>query len=467
MTQGRLFNRLALVVAFTSCLLQTVNICGQTNLTILKHFSSLPAPAVPFGSLTVGSNNILYGTTVAGGVSTGGVVYAIEADGSNFRIVKDLASPTNGITPYGKLAWGTDGRLYGTTYAGGTSNLGTVFGVNTDGTGYAVLHNFTGTTDGQNPNAGLTEGTDGALYGTTYFANTSTRGTVFKINKNGSGYSILHAFTGKPDGQQIQCQLLQASDGMLYGTTIYGGAAVGGTLFKMNLDGTGYTILLNFGSPTANGYLPAGGVIEASDGYLYGVAGTGGGSGYSGVIYKTDKNGASYQVVYRFPTVSGNSQAAGAELLEGPNGELFGVLEFGSANEGGIYKVNKDGTGFTSLWTFSSTAGDANQPLFSLIRLNNGILYSVTPYGGLKGSGCIFALSDAPLPPRVQSLSIGNTSNSISFSSTSRVQYDVQRTTNLATWTSIATVTSPASGQTNFLDLTPPHPTAFYRLHQH
>lgn len=100
-----------------------------------------------------------------------------------------------GQNPQASLIEGNDGALYGTTRQGGSANGGTVFKVNKDGTGYGVLHSFSNTSgDGDNAYASLTEGTDGALYGTTTIGGSDGIGTVFKVNKDGTGYAILRSF---------------------------------------------------------------------------------------------------------------------------------------------------------------------------------------------------------------------------------------------------------------------------------
>lgn len=441
---------------------------AQTNFTILKGFGNLPGGVVPFCPLITDPNGVLYGTTVAGGVSTQGVVFAINPDGSNYRVIKEFSGTTNGMSPYGALVLASDGRLYGTTYSGGTSNFGTVFGLNTDGSGFATLHSFTGSTDGKNPRDGLIEGKDGALYGTTYFADTSTRGTVFKVNKNGTGYSVLHIFTGAPDGQQVTCKLLEASDGLIYGVTPFGGTKNIGTIFVISSDGSIYYTLFSFGSINASGYAPVGGVIECGDGNLYGVANLGGGTGNSGVIYKIDKGGVNYQILYHFPDPGNGGQAPAGDLLDGADGTLYGVTQLGGTYEvGSIYKINKDGSGFMVLRSFSSTGGDANEPLYALLQLPSGLLYGTLPYGGPSGTGCIFALSNLPLRPRLLSLSTSASSNVLQFSATSSVQYDVERSMDLSTWTTLGTSTSPIGGQTNYTDINPPQSAGFYRLQQH
>src|SRR2546422_3981714 len=214
---------------------------GQTNFTIVKSLSS--DAAVPFCHLIEGTDGAMYGTTVAGGISNSGAVFMLRRDGSGYATLKNFLG-ADGAGPYGDLVEGTNGALYGTTYAGGSSNFGTVFRLNKDGSNFSVLHNFLGGADGKNPRGALIKGTDAALYGSTVFSDSTTRGTVFKLDEDGNNYTVLHNFTGSPtDGQQIESKLLQGTDGALYGTTGYGGSGFVGTVFKLNTDGSGYTLL--------------------------------------------------------------------------------------------------------------------------------------------------------------------------------------------------------------------------------
>jgi uncharacterized repeat protein (TIGR03803 family) len=195
----------------------------------------------PLGGTLTLSGGTLYGTTVHGGmgssIGTGndGVVFAINTDGSGYtNLVNFTGGTTNGANPYGSLTLvGT--TLYGTTRIGGTANLGTIFSVNTDGTGFSTLFNFTGgTTNGANPNGALTFG-GSCLVGTTKAGGSANDGIVFKINPDGSGFSILHNFTGtdgiNPDGD------LTYTNNTLYGWTSSGVGSVKGTVFAMGVGG--------------------------------------------------------------------------------------------------------------------------------------------------------------------------------------------------------------------------------------
>ena len=207
--------------------------------------------------------------------------------------------------PYGALLQATDGNLYGTTEAGGANGVGTVFKITTSGT-LTTLYSFcsqSGCMDGYLPYAGLVQATNGDLYGTTGFggascADTGGCGTIFKITKSGA-LTTLHSFcsqNGCPDGKKPFAGLIQATNGNLYGTTVGGGANGGGTLFKITTSGT-VTTLYSFCSQSAcaDGQTPLAVLVQATNGDLYGTTGFGGANcadtGGCGTIFKITKSG--------------------------------------------------------------------------------------------------------------------------------------------------------------------------------
>src|SRR5262249_47649354 len=157
-----------------------------------------------------------------------------------------------------------------------------VFRIEKDGSGYSVLHifSFGAGNDGSDPRQ-LIEGSDRALYGTTGSGGTADNGTVFKLNKDGSGYTLLHSFTGTVgDGSNPCAGLLEGSDGALYGTTAEGGSSLSyGTVFKLNKDGSGYRVLHRFVSGLGDGRNPRAALVEGSDGTMYGTTPGGGTDG--------------------------------------------------------------------------------------------------------------------------------------------------------------------------------------------
>src|ERR1035437_186592 len=345
----------------------------------------------PLGSL-ITDGTFLYGMTYQGGINGDGCVFKIKPDGTGYSKLYDFTNDSiNGINPYGSLI--SDGVFfYGMTYGGGTYGVGTIFKIKPDGTGYAKLLDFSGTANGANALGSLI--TDGTfLYGMTSKGGTNDMGVIFKIKPDGTGYSKLHDYIGYPtDGSNPYGDLF--FDGtFFYGMTI-GGVANNyyGTIFKIKLDGSGYAKLLDFAGAT-NGEGPTGSFI--SDGtFLYGMTSNGGTStncnGGCGVIFKIKPDGTGYSKLYDFT----GSPTDGAN----PSGNLFsdgtffyGVDQADMSNGGNLFKIKPDGTGFTKLHDFGLYS-NGNDPIGSLVS-DGTSLYGMTEYGGstcLSGCGTIY-----------------------------------------------------------------------------
>ncbi len=211
--------------------------------TILKHFHKSPDAENPSCDL-IYSSNTLYGTTQLGGTNGYGAVFKLDLNGSNYAVLHSFTYTPDGAYPLTGLALGGD-TLYGTTYSGGTNGYGTVYKINTDGSGYAELKGFSGYPDGATPYGGLVL-SGGTLFGTTSGGGTNNAGTIFKINTNGSGYAILrHCSSATGSAPWSGLALVRNT---LYGTTTAGGVPPDnfGTVFKINTDGSGFAVLAGF-----------------------------------------------------------------------------------------------------------------------------------------------------------------------------------------------------------------------------
>jgi uncharacterized repeat protein (TIGR03803 family) len=225
--------------------------------TILYSFSAGAPPyltnsdgGAPWGGLVL-SSNTLYGTAAMGGSSGNGTVFKVNTDGSGFTVLKTLAGGSDGANPAAGLLL-SGGTLYGTTSAYNSgSGYGTVFKVNTDGSGFTVLKNFSPlvnhtNSDGAYPYAGLVL-SGNTLYGTTSGGGSSGNGTVFQINTNGSGFTVLKNFSPlvnntNSDGAHPEADLV-LSGVTLYGTTSDGGSSGKGTVFSLVLHGPPLTLI--------------------------------------------------------------------------------------------------------------------------------------------------------------------------------------------------------------------------------
>ena len=350
--------------------------------------------AYPYAGVAQGSDGALYGTTSRGGTDDNGTVFKLNADGTGYAVLHRFDfSIGDGGFPSG-LVQGSDSALYGTTGEGGTNGIGAVFRLNTDGTGYTVLHNFTGIGgDGATPSAGLLLGRDGALYGTTFEGGPNGSGTVFRLNTDGTGYRVLHTFTGSVgDGVYPNEALVQGSDGALYGTTSYGGTNGSGTIFKLRTDGTGYAVVHNFTGSAGDGAIPLGGLVQGSDGAMYGASEFGGWS-RDGTLFKLNGDGTTYSVLYGFSSSGGDGASPSGALVQGSDGALYGTASAGGTNDSGsVFKLNTDGTGYAVLYRFGSNTGDGRGPS-GVVQGSDGAFYGTTSGGGTNGNGTVFRLN--------------------------------------------------------------------------
>jgi len=327
--------------------------------------------------------------------------------GQNFTTLHAFTGGTNGANPCAGLLL-SGGTLYGT--AGGPylvgapfgtpSGYGTVFSINTNGTGFATLHSFTGLTDGATPQADLIL-SGSTLYGTTanggpysfvvHGAPGGTPngyGTVFAISTNGTGFTVVHGFTNNPDGAS-PCGRLVLNGSTLYGTTAKGGSNGYGMVFSVNTDGTAFSNLYSFSvlvsGTNSDGVNPYAGLVLLGT-TLYGTAANGGSGGH-GTVFSLNTNGTGFTTLHSFTAGSDGANPRAALLLS--SGTLYGTAQGGGSGYGVVFKLNTDGNGFTNIYIFHGN--DGASPDSSLITYDD-TLYGTTALGG-AGSGTVFTVN--------------------------------------------------------------------------
>ena len=334
------------------------------------------APQAP---LIQGPDNTLYGTTTSGGTNGAGVVFKIQPDGSGYIVLWNFTGGDDGGSPFAGLLLSGD-TLYGTTYNGGKSLYGTIFAVNTDGSGFTNLYSFTGGLDCGNPAAGLIL-TGGTLYGTTTGESGGIPyyGSIFKINTNGAGFAVLKTFkAGDGTGANPHGGLCQ-SNGLLYGTT-YSGTPGYGTVFRLGISGAAFTTLYRF-SGVADGN-PMGGLVLLNN-QLYGTT-TG------GTIFRISTGGAGFTVLHQFGSTGNDGLTSQAGLIVSGN-TLYGTTRFGGNNGlGTLFAINSDGSGMTNLYNFNDASGDDPQ---AGLLLSGNTLYGTASEAGPAGGGTLFGVS--------------------------------------------------------------------------
>lgn len=353
--------------------------------------------ANPSAALLCGSDGRLYGVTESGGAATNGTVFALNHDGSGFTNLWNFSGAGgDGANPPASLIEDTNGVLYGMTYFGGSSNAGSIYKLGKDGSGYAVLYSFLGLNagDADSPNAALKLASDGALYGTTLLGGTNGAGTVFKLNPDGGGYAILHHFAGGGEGRYPQSALLEAADGALYATTGAGGNGEGGTLFKLNKDASGFATVKSFYAfAGGDGFYPADALLPGSDGKLYGTT-VKGGEFAGGTVFGMNPDGSAYQLLKSFGASATDGTDPRGGLVEGVDGALYGATYSGGAsNAGTVFRLNHDGSGYGVLLHFGSITNDAQNPYGGLVQGTDGQLYGTTVFGGTNKAGTVFRVA--------------------------------------------------------------------------
>lgn len=369
----------------------------------------------PYWGLIKGSDGNFYGTTSAGGLpSTDGVltdgngtVYRVTQTGAETVLYRFSGKPADGALPLAVIQ-GSDGNLYGTTELGGPNDYGTVFKLTPEGV-ETVIYFFKGGTDGAFPQA-LVEANDGNFYGTTSDGGAHDAGCIFRLTPQGVE-TILYSFSGPPDGANPMGQLIQGSDGNLYGVTFSGGLPIpgtaqpnsfipdyGGTVFKVTLQGV-ETILHSFAAG-ADSESPMAGLIQASDGNFYGTTGGGNFNNVSAAAAVNTNSGTVFRVtlageesiVHTFAASGSEGAFPGAQLVQGSDGNLYGTAGRGGAYGGGTaFQILPAGF-VTVLYSFPSATKSISNPDTNLIQGSDGNLYGATGGLGAHNEGYFFKL---------------------------------------------------------------------------
>jgi len=397
-------------------------------------FQVVSTEASSSAALLLASDGNFYGTTNGGGTHKLGSVFQCTPAGTVTTLYSFTGGDDGGYL-YAKLVEGADGQLYSTTGFYGTGNHGTVFKITKTGT-LTTLHRFIGT-DGGNPYAGLTLAADGNFYGTTGSYGANHLGVVYKMTPAGD-VTAIYSFTSDDDGYFPSCDLVQASDGSLYGTeagnhgfgsvfkittagaltvlnsfpgaegatpdtalaqdadgnlygvTYNGGTYNLGTVFRYSSTGV-FTTLHSFAGGAECGN-PEGGLVLAPDGNFYGTTGDVGGQGVLwGTIYRITPAG-DFTIIHTFNKTDG--WRPDSTMVIGPDGALYGTTNLGGANsQGSIFKITTAGV-FTSVYNFTG-GDDGGEPLAALTLGTDGNFYGTCAYKGHFGYGTIFTMTPA------------------------------------------------------------------------
>lgn len=363
---------------------------------VRANFTSATTGANPIQGLTLGRNGLYYGLCRAGGTNGVGTLYQFNPSTNALLVRVSFSAAGNGSTPRARLSRNADGSvLFGTCFTGGANNGGTIFrygsisataGANGP-TSVTKLHDFVpgvGNT-GSGPFRGVTLASNGKLYGMTFLGGAANGGVLFELNSTTpSAYTVLHDFilaTGwKPFGE-----VMQASDGHLYGITSQGGTGAAGTIFKYDLSGPGYSVVQNLNNTTGNGAY--GGMIQAANGLLYGMMKQGGTANF-GTIFSFDRTTSTYTVLAELNALGLRNPES--RLLEISPGVFIGTTKLGgTANSGCAFRFQPSTSTTTKLVSFGFSPGSG--PKGKMLLASNGLFYGLAGTGGTNSQGVLFS----------------------------------------------------------------------------
>jgi len=395
---------LFVLLGATSALAQTV--------TTIFNFNGTKGSSPFLERLTQGRDGKLYGTTYTGGASDLGTVFRVDP-ASGHEIVIHSFDGTNGSNPAGGLTLASNGDYFGTTQYGGSAGDGVLYEITSGGT-YIVLHQFLGGSDGSYPYGPPIEASDGSLYGTNSGGNTEAP-TIYKVTRAGA-YSAVYTYDKATTGWLVY-GLIQGSDGLLYTMSNQGGSGNCGTIVKLALSGQ---VKATFPFNCANGGNPVLPLIQANDGNYYGTT-FGGGAHNSGVIFKLTPS-FTEKVLYEFG--SGQATEPEAGLVQGTDGNFYGVTTTGADDNSHLYRWSGS-AGYSDLYTFTGV----DYLVAPLLQHTNGRFYAPSWKYGTENMGYVYSV-DMKLGPFVtfvqQQGKVGSTAEILGqgFTGTTSITFD-------------------------------------------
>lgn len=337
----------------------------------------------PDTELLRASDGLFYGATCCAGKSGYGTIYSTDLHGRT-RTLHALAL-ADGIDVNGPLVQAPDGNFYGSAFSGGDTTAGTLFRLAADGT-FTVLHAFTGE-DGENPLGGLVLASDGALYGTTTAGGKHGGGVLFRMSLAGD-YARLHDFGDVgSDPRNPVGVLLETAGGAMVGVTETGGAHHAGTVFRLGADGMFGTVV-DFAATGTGPRSPREGLVDGRDGWLYGTTMSGGEAG-GGTVYRLKLDGT-IQTLHGFAGAPADGATPKARLLLASDGEFYGVTVLGGGADLGVaFRITHAGD-YAVLHDFSPADGDQLQS--ALAQASAGTLVGAATRDGPAAHGDTYLL---------------------------------------------------------------------------
>lgn len=356
---------------------------GSTAISTQYNFQGYPGSAPQFVKLCQASSGKLYGTTRFGGTSNLGTLFEFNPATNSYSVLVDFDGALKGSDPQSSVIQATNGKLYGMTRLGGTNNVGVIFEYDPATSSFTKKYDMIAA-NGSFPQGSLIEASNGKLYGVNRFGGANGAGTLFEYNLSLSSYSVLISFS-TAIGANPQAPPIQAANGKIYGTTLSGGSGNGGVIYEYDLSSSTYSVVFNY-TAASTGNQPVGGIVQASNGKIYGTTNQGGANNV-GVLFEFNPAGNTYSVLSTMAsTLGANPQAA---LIQASNGKLYGTTRIGGANNlGTLFEFDPATNIQTKLLDFSAANG--SNPIGAVTQATNGLLYGLTSAGGTQSVGVLY-----------------------------------------------------------------------------
>jgi len=381
---------LALAIVLLPALAATPSAQAQTYNQLYSFTGGSDGGYPVYGSLVEDSSGNLYGVTSSGGDDYCGVLFEVPYpyDGTE-TVLHSFNCGSDGGYPYGGVALGPEGVLYGTAYYYGTDYYGTAWSYSLGTSTFTVLYNFTGTT-GAYPFGGVTLGPGHMLYGTTYYGGANDYGTVYQVNPKTKTEKVLHSFDYS-DGAYPYEGLVFTYDnahvGIVYGTTYYGGSSGYGTVFRVDVNGNNFKSLYSWNY--SDGGFPFCAVLRGPAGKMWGTTNDGGSDG-CGTIWELDGGNGKLTTLYNFTCGNDGGYPYGG-VAKDSAGNLYGTAYYyGSNYYGTVWQLNTSNQ--LTPWV-SFDYSDGAYPFAGPIIDSSGNLYGTAEEGGTNGAGVVYEVS--------------------------------------------------------------------------
>ncbi len=338
-----------------------------------------------FGALIQASNGHIYGASGIDGATNDGVIFEYNISSDTYTTKLNLRTSEIGNRPQGNLVLADNGKFYGTTMEGGANKMGTLFEYDKTSDTYTKIVDFDGTDKGSNPKVALLKADNGKLYGVTYEGGANNLGVLFELDPSTNTFTKKIDFDGTNIGSKPMSKLMQASNGKLYSVTYQGGANNLGVLYEYEIAINTVTKLIDLDN-TNNGKNPQNNdLVEAANGNLYGLI-TLGGANNMGVLYEYEIATNTFTKKIDFDGSAGG-QIPECGLMQASNGKLYATAN--GVNQGVLFEYDIAGNTITNKVVFNG-ADRGRLPRAALLEGDDGKLYGTTSEGGASNLGVMF-----------------------------------------------------------------------------